>query len=74
MWKPKVTMEEFEADYCQASQIGKAYYNERFVTLPCDCDEKGCRGWVAIHRKWEFIQHQLGFCLPSQDDLISYFP
>jgi len=74
MWKPEITMEEFIVDYCRKSHIDKAFYNERYVALPCDCGEDGCRGWASIRRNWDGIQHQLGFCLPVKKDLLAYFP
>lgn len=74
MWQPEITMETFETDYCLASDRDRDYYRRWFITLPCSCEEQGCRGWAAIRRGWDAIQHQLGFCLPDKDDLIHYFP
>jgi hypothetical protein len=44
-----MTKEEFENGYCERSEITKEFYNEHFVTLPCDCDYKGCEGWACIN-------------------------
>jgi len=73
-WQPEITMETFESVYRRASHIDQDYYNRWFITLPCNCGEQGCRGWAAIGRNWDAIQHQLGFYLPDKDDLIHYFP
>ena len=44
----EITKETFEIDYCRLSGISREYYNQWFVTLPCNCDYEGCRGWANV--------------------------
>lgn len=44
-----MTKEEFEQSYCERSEITREYYNEHFVTLPCDCDYEECEGWACVN-------------------------
>lgn len=41
--------EAFEKGYCERSGISREFYNENYVTLPCDCDYEGCEGWACIN-------------------------
>ena len=44
-----IDKEEFERAYCERSGITREFYNEHFVTLPCDCDYAGCDGWACVN-------------------------
>ncbi len=53
------TREAFIAEYCARSSITRAFYDEHFVALPCECGEAGCQGWASIHNTPEMIEdHQ----------------
>lgn len=43
-----MTKETFEQGYCERSDISIEFYNDHFVTLPCNCEEEGCDGWACI--------------------------
>lgn len=44
----RASKEQFEQDYCESSNITKEEYDKYFVTLPCNCDFEGCKGWACV--------------------------
>lgn len=43
-----MSKDEFEKIYCEKSKITRDFYNEYFVTLPCNFGEKDCKGWACV--------------------------
>ncbi|MEC5422138.1 hypothetical protein QGM71_01350 [Virgibacillus sp. C22-A2] len=43
-----MTKEEFKQNYCARSGITEEFYNQHFVTLPCNCGDSSCEGWATI--------------------------
>ena len=43
-----MTAKEFEERYCRDSGITLELYASSFVTRPCHCDYKFCKGWSAV--------------------------
>lgn len=43
-----ITKEQFESNYISKNGIDKAFYKKRFITLPCNCKEKGCKGFASV--------------------------
>jgi hypothetical protein len=46
--RPIGDKENFEKRYCNRSNITRDYYNENFITLPCNCNQEGCSGWACV--------------------------
>ena len=42
------TKKQFEAKYIKGLGFTKAEYDEKFVTLSCNCGVTHCRGWASI--------------------------
>lgn len=57
--------EEFEAGYCERSNITRFYYDKWFITLPCACDYEGCKGWAAVSKKDDFIKDHMELYAPK---------
>lgn len=66
-----MTRDEFEAGYCERSEITVAEFRQIKVTLPCACQEPGCEGWAAIGLETTQLLHHLGFYLPERDVLMA---
>lgn len=73
-WQPKIDMRQFEKGHCVAEHITLAHYNQKYITLPCNCERDECKGWAAVLRDKNVIQHHLVFHLPSNDDLANNWP
>jgi hypothetical protein len=43
-----MTKDKFEQLYCKNSNITTKEYDDNFITLPCQCSERGCKGWAAV--------------------------
>ncbi|MDR3540543.1 MAG: hypothetical protein P4L69_06175 [Desulfosporosinus sp.] len=42
------TKDQFEKYFCKIIGITIDKYRERFVTLPCDCQDDDCTGWACV--------------------------
>ena len=61
-----MTKEEFEKSYIEKSAISTEFYHQCFVTLPCDCGDKFCKGWAAIHNSPDMIASHNKLYAPKQ--------
>lgn len=43
-----MTEREFEENYCNNSHINIDEYRKYFVTLPCQCGSRSCKGWACV--------------------------
>jgi len=43
-----MTKEEFIKKYTEGIDISEVAYNYFFITLPCNCGERGCDGWACV--------------------------
>ena len=51
-----MTKEQFESSYCERSVISLDFYKRSFITLPCACGDKVCKGWAAVSKRPDFIE------------------
>ena len=72
MWRPKITKDEFESKYIQRSKITRVFYNEDYITLPCDCGEKDCEGWASISKEPENVCDHIKFYSPHINEYLEY--
>jgi len=62
-------MAKFEKDYCEKSEISINYYNEEFVTLPCNCGQKDCNGWACVSNNKRSIENHTRLYAPKGEQL-----
>jgi len=41
--------ETFEKQYIENSGITKEEFDQYFITMECNCNYEGCRGWAVIN-------------------------
>jgi len=70
-WIPSISREVFEGSYCARSKISREYYNEWFVTMPCNCGE-GCDGWAAIRRDFVGICDHIELSAPTVTEYMKW--
>ena len=43
-----MSKEEFEANYINLSGITQEFYDNNFVTMPCNCGDDACEGFACV--------------------------
>lgn len=61
-----MTKEQFEKGYIKRSGISIEEYRMFYVTLPCACGQKGCKGWAAVSKNPESIKAHQELYAPRQ--------
>ena len=46
-----ISIKQFEKQYIKNSRITEKFYHENFVTLPCNCGEKNCQGYMVVNKE-----------------------
>lgn len=66
-----MTKESFIMIYCEESGISKEELLKTQIVLPCNCDYKGCKGWVVISNDELSVKAYNGLNKPGKSHKIT---